>query len=227
MSVDERGRTAADSLWATTGDLDVEARLGQLHRAGQPEASRRRAVVGAAALVAALAVGAAAVRPVLDTDTAPPPATTSGLGPGYDVLATAVSPSGQLEAVATLRDGQPAVVLVRRAGSGNLRVVWSAETPQELVRTNPSRPVAVAWSPDGRRLAVLVARPPYGESATTDELRLITLDRDGSDRREVPAELGPCTCSAHAPTLSWADAEHLEVGVPRVAGSDKLRVPLS
>jgi hypothetical protein len=105
--------------------------------------------------------------------------------------------------------------------------VWSAETPQELVRENPSRPVAVAWSPDGRRLAILVARPPYGETSETDVLRLLTVDRDGSDRREVPAELGPCACSAHAPTLTWTtDGRTLEVGVPRGDGSDQVRVPL-
>jgi Tol biopolymer transport system component len=226
MTVDQRGNRAADVLWTAHADVDVEAGLAKLHRV-HGRGARRRAVAGASVLVAALAVGAAAVRPVLDHDTAPPAGSTAGLGAGYDVLATAVSPSGRLEAVATLRDGQPAVVLVRRAGSDQQRVVWSAETPQELVRQNPSRPVAVTWSPDGHRLAVLVARPPYGGTTATDELRLLTVDRDGSDRREVPAELGPCACTTHAPTLTWTtDGRTLEVGVPRGDGSDQVRVPL-
>jgi hypothetical protein len=229
MTVDRRGSRAAEVLWRTSADVDVEDRLAELHRT-HLRSRRRRSVAGAAALVGLGAVGAVTLRPALvhepTAPTAPTsPSPTSGLG--YDVVATDLSPSGQFRAWAALRDGQPAVVLVRRVGSETTRVVWSAETPQELVRANPSRPVAVTWSRDSRRVVVLVARAPYGRSSETDDLRLLTVGRDGSGRREVPARLGECACTQQVPRLAWsADGRRLEVEVPRRQGSDRISVTL-
>ena len=216
MTVDRRGRRAAESLWAEVADEDVEARLAALHRTGSRPPRRWQAPVAAAVLVGALAVGVTVVRPGDDHAAHPVAPVLPTLGTGYHVLASDLSPSGRRQAVATLRDGQPAVVLVRRLGVGRSQVVWSGETPQELVRANPSHAVAVAWSPSGRQIALLVARRPYGAGAAADDdLALLTVAPDGSGRRQVPADLGVCACADALPALTWsADGRELTVAVP-------------
>ena len=219
MTVESRGWSAAESLWAGGATVDVEERLSALHATDRTRTRRRRASVAASVLVAVVAVGTTVVRPAVDRGAEPvqpvPGPSLPDLGAGYDVLAADVSPSGRLEAVATLRTGLPSAVVVRRVGGTGQEVVWAAGTTQELVRENPSRPVAVAWAPDGRRLAVLVARPPYGGDRTTDELTLLTMDPDGRNRRDVPFDLGACTCAATLPTLAWSAAGRLDVDVPQ------------
>jgi hypothetical protein len=228
VTVESRGRNAAGSLWAGAAIVDVEERLSALHATDRTRTRRRRASVAASVLVALVAVGTAVVRPALDRGAEPvqpvPGPSLPDLGTGYDVLAADQSPSGRLEAVATLRTDLPAAVVVRRVGSTSLKVVWAAGTAQELVRENPSRPVAVAWAPDGRRLAVLVARPPYGGDGDTDELYLLTVDADGRNRRDVPADLGACTCAATPPTLAWSAGGRLDVGVPQGTTTTQHRV---
>ncbi len=219
MTIEHRGWSAAESLWAGGATVDVDERLSALHATNRTRTRRRRASVAASVHVAVVFVGTTVGRPALDRDADPvqpvPGPSLPDLGAGYDVLAADVSPSGRLEAVATLRIGVPAAVVVRRVGGTRLEVVWAAGTAQELVRENPSRPVAVAWAPDGRRLAVLVARPPYGGDGTTDELSLVTVDPDGRNRRDVPSDLGACTCAATLPTLAWSTAGRLDVDVPQ------------
>jgi hypothetical protein len=219
VTVESRGRSAAESLWAGGAAVDVEERLSALHATDRTRTRCRRAGVAASVLVAVVAVGSAVVRPALDRGADPvqpgPGPTLPDLGTGYDVLAADTAPSGRFEAVATLRAGLPAAVVVRRVGASDLEVVWAAGTAQELVRENPSRAVAVAWAPDGRRLAILVARPPYGGDGRTDELDLLTVDADGRNRRDVPADLGACTCATTLPALAWSAGGRLDVDVPQ------------
>lgn len=215
MTIDGRGRSAAESLWAEAAATDVEQRLTALHRTHAVRTRRRHTVVGASLLAAAVGMGAAVAR--LPEDRTPDPvASAPPAATMYNVLVSDTAPSGRLEALAATRQDQPAVVVVRRPGTAEQQVVWSAETAQELVRANLSRPVAVAWAPDGKRLAFLVARRPYGRNASADDdLTLLTVAPDGAGRRQVPADLGPCTCTTDLPTLTWsADGDAIAIDVP-------------
>jgi hypothetical protein len=149
------------------------------------------------------------------------------LGDGYDVVDAAVSPSGQMEAVATLRDGEAAVVLVRRADEPDQDVVWSARTPQEVGRENVSRPVSVAWAPDEHQLALLIAQVPFGQPSSREVLTLLTVSTDGSGRRVIADDVGSCECDAALPTLSWSrDGRRIEVVVPNDTGPGRYDVAL-
>jgi hypothetical protein len=212
VNVDTRGEHAARALRATTFDdsaVDPEPALEKLHRL-----HRQRMAIRGAVVVGAFAVAATAVAVVQLNGGSPDrqqPSVTADfppLGDGFEVVASALSPGGSTEAVATYREGQSAVVLVRTAGSDTLDVAWSAPTAHERGSGDLPFPAAVHWSPDGSRLAILVGQQRRRGTAGSGpvDLTLVTVNPDGT-ARDIVAEVGSCRCSRLLPTLSWAGDE--------------------
>jgi hypothetical protein len=211
------GERAARALRATTsrdGAVDVEAALESLHRL-----HRRRTAVKGAVVCGAFAVAATMIGVVQLSGAPQPPQEPAAsvefppLGDEYDVIASSLSPARTAEAVATYRDGQPAVVLVRTPGSGSFEVAWSAPTAHERGSGALPFPAAVDWSPDGARLAILVGQEQErGDGADPVTLTLLAVNSDGT-ARETVAEVGTCGCSAVLPTLTWSGDE-VAIAVP-------------
>jgi hypothetical protein len=206
VSVDSMGTRAAADLRAAS-QVDCEASLAALHRLDRRRRTQRRRATLACGLTVAVAIGMISRFDSSDGEAPEPlprPSFTP-LGGGYDVIDSDVSPTGLLEAVATFREGQPAVVLVRAADAGSYDVAWSAPTSHELGREDPPWPAAVSWRPDGSRLAVLTAqeRDVRHAAARRVELTLLTVNPDGTERRAV-AEVGTCRCSADQPAMTWS-----------------------
>jgi hypothetical protein len=213
--VDVRGQRAAEALRRTT-QVDPEARFADLHRT-----RRRRTRTWAAVIVTSVAALAATTWAYINDpperigrDEAPVVVDPS-LAPGETEIDSARSPSGTSDAVAVLREGQPAVVRVVDVGSTDQQVVWSAPTPHELGDLNLPWPAAVAWAPDAPELAIVVAqeRGPVDDTDDLVELTLVTVGADGSGRR-IDGLIGTCRCRATRPTLAWTSADQLEVLVP-------------
>ena len=218
MNADTMGERAARALRATTfqnGAVDIDAALESLHRLHR----RRRAVRGAA-VAGAFAVGATTIG-IVQFSGAPPdaqePSVTADflpLGDGYEVITSSLSPARTAEAVATYREGQPAVVLVRTAGSSSFDVAWSAPTAHERGSGDLPFPAAVGWSPDGSRIAILIGQERQRGDAVSApvDLMLLTVNPDGT-ARETVAEVGTCGCSAVLPTLTWSGDE-VAIAIP-------------
>ena len=141
------------------------------------------------------------------------------LGEGYTVIASQVSPSGTSEAVATAREGQSDVVLVRTTDPGTSDIAWSAPAAQYLGDHNVPRPAAVAWAPDGSKIAILVAleRGPVDDDPDLVDLTFLTVNPDGTERRTL-AQVGTCSCTDALPTLIWS---HNQVDVDIPDGPDR------
>lgn len=220
MNLDTRGGEAARALRATTyrgaTAVDTAAALTALRRIHRRRATVRSAAAAGAVALAVTAVTGLQLSGVLqhtsgESASAP---VLPALGSGYDVIATSVSPDGTAEAVATYRDGQTAVVLVRTPASGSTEVVWSAPTAHERGSGTTSFPAAVGWAPDGSRLAVLVGqeRPHRATGPTRVDLTLLAMDPDGTARHTV-AVVGTCQCSGALPTLAWS-ADRVAIDIP-------------
>lgn len=220
MNVDTLGTQAARALRAAaleeSAAVDTAAALRSLHRLRRGRTAVRSALVAGAVVVTAIAMGL----PFTDDSelaTREPAASPSlpALGDGYDVIASATSPDGTAEAVATYRDGQPAVVLIRTAGSTAMEVAWSAPTAHERGSGSMPFPAAVGWAPDGSRLAILVGQERQREDAapTAVDLALVTMNPDGTSRQTVVAEVGTCHCSSVLPTLTWS-ADQVSITIP-------------
>lgn len=231
MNVDLLGEQAAralrDAAVLDTAATDTDATLRTLrrrHRRGV--VSRRIALTAAvAAAVGAVAVGGLPLSEVIKRDSAAPSGTNRDfppLGDGYEIIASAVSPAGTAQAVATYREGQPAVVLLRTAGSASSDVAWSAPTAHELGDLNVPFPAAVGWAPDGSRIAILVGqeRGRVDTASHPVDLTLLTVNPDGT-ARQVVAEVGACRCSATLPTLTWS-GDQITVSIPDGPGQAEL-----
>lgn len=217
MNTDTMGERAARALRATTfqdGAVDVEAALGSLHRRHRRRTAVRRAAAVGAFAVAAATVGIVQISNALHDPQRPP--TAAGLAPlgdEYDVIASSLSPTRTAEAVATYREGQPAVVLVRTSGTSSFDVAWSAPTAHERGDDELPFPTAVEWSPDGSQIAILIGmhRDRGGRPSSVD-LVLLVVNPDGTARQTI-AEVGTCGCSAVLPTLSWS-GEQVAITIP-------------
>jgi hypothetical protein len=220
VNVDTLGNQAARALRAAalneSAAVDPAAALRSLHRL-----RRGRTAVRSALAAGAVAVTATAIMGLPFTDdsehaTQEPAASPSlpALGAGYDVIASATSPDGTAEAVATYRDGQPAVVLIRTAGSSAMEVAWSAPTAHERGTGSMPFPAAVGWAPDGSRLAILVGqeRPRELAASSPVDLALVTTNPDGTSRQTV-AQVGTCDCAGVLPTLTWS-SDRVAITIP-------------
>lgn len=216
MNLDLVGADAARQLRDSV-HVDTTEGLTSLERLLRRRTARRRAAL----LVAAAVVAATAwmVRPWAgssDDRYEPLPAPTFvPLGSEYEVIDSEVDGSGTVQVVAALREGLPSVVLVRRAGSPRLRVVWSSPTEHELGRgEHVPWPSAVSWAPDGSQIAVLVAqeRGAGTRPSTLVDLTLVTINPDGSGRHVVD-RIGTCHCTAGGPSMTWS-GDGLTVGIP-------------
>ena len=192
----ERLARAADPL-----PVDVEAGLAELHTKGEARATRRR--VAALAVAAVIAVGAVAVAwALLPRGTSPQPAAPTE--PAGMIVYTVVD-SSRAEADSSaysivLPDGAPMKLVSGNGTSFPLPVRYSPDgawvaftqegsgTGSDLIVMRPDgserRAVvsgvggtALAWSPDGTRLAFF--------ELTGGESRLATVALDGSDLREL------------------------------------------
>ena len=114
-------------------------------------------------------------------------------------------PREHRQAVATLRQDQPAVVFVRVAGSTSQDVVWSAPTQHEIGDRNLPWPVAVSWAPDEDRIAILIAqeRGRVDEKQDLVDVSLLTVAPDGTSR-ELIDEVGTCACTDRLAEMAWA-----------------------
>jgi hypothetical protein len=216
VNLDVRAERAAASLRDAT-QVDTEAGLESLYRLEGRRSTRRHVAWGvlAAVVVATVWAGHVSRAPDRDRPELTPAAGFPPLGRGYDVTDTDVSPDGDTEAVATYRDGEPAVVLVRGAGTEQSHVIWSAPTAHELGDRNVPWPAAVSWAADGSRIAILVAqeRGPRDEVLDLVDLTLVTVNSDGTGR-EVVDVIGRCWCTGDGPTVTWMDDAQVEVGIP-------------
>ena len=217
MNVDTLGERAARALRDTalygTTDVDPQAALESLHRLHRRRSALRGVVAGAVVLVAA--IGGLRLAGASEHDRPEPPAVDFPTPEdGYDVIASSVSPSGTAEAVATYREGQPAVVMVATLKSASSDVVWSAPTPHERGNSNVPFPAAIGWKPDGSRLAILVGqeRGPVDSTADPIDLTLLTVNPDGTARQSI-AEVGTCRCAAVLPTLTWTGSQ-VDISIP-------------
>ena len=219
MNVDILGERAARALRETaaqdTASLDTQSALERLRRVDRRRSAVRGVVLGTLVLVGA-AIGGAQLSGASEHDR-PDPAPFVDFPPledGYDVIASAVAPSGGAEAVATYREAQPAVVLVRTPGETTFDVVWSAPTPHELGDRNVPFPAAVGWKPDGSRIAILVGqeRGPVDRRSDLVDLTLVTVNPDGT-ARQIVAEVGTCRCASTLPAPAW-DADQVEIDIP-------------
>jgi hypothetical protein len=207
-------RAMRDTAMRDTADLDTNMAIDTLRRFGR----RRTALRGVGAVTIVLVAAAWGLQ--LSGDSGhdrPEPSRSIDFPPldeGYDVIASAVSPSGMAEAVATYREGQTAVVIVRTLERTPPDVVWSAPTPHELGDRNVPFPTAVDWAPDGSRIAILVGQEQGAVNTTADpvELTLVTANPDGTARQSV-AEVGRCRCADTLPTLTWS-GDQVEVDIP-------------
>lgn len=221
MNVDLLGARAAramrDAAALDMAAIDTDAALRTLRRRHRRRMASRRIALAAALAVGALMVGGLPF-PDVERRDAPAPSGARDdfppLGDGYEVIASAVSPAGTAEAVATYREGQPAVVLFRTSGSSSVDVAWSAPTAHELGDLNVPFPAAVGWAPDGSRIAILVGQERGRVDTVPDpvDLTLLTVDPDGT-ARQVVAEVGACRCSASLPTLAWS-GDRITVSIP-------------
>jgi hypothetical protein len=222
MNLDTLGEQAARALRAAAASdaavVDTDAALRSLReRHRRRSAVRGIALTGAAAVaVAGAVVGGPQLWEVFGNDRVEPSRAVDfpPLGPGYDVIATSVSPAGTAEAVATYREGQPAVVLLRTSGSASSDVAWSAPTAHELGDLNVPFPAAVGWAPDGSRIAILVGQERGRVDTASDpvDLTLLTVNPDGTTRQTL-GDVGTCRCSAALPTLTWS-GDQLAISIP-------------
>jgi hypothetical protein len=212
------GERAARALRATTlhdNPVETEAALQSLHRLHRQRRAIRGATVAGAIAVTATAIGVVQINGG-SHDREDPAATANfaRLGDRYEVIASSVSPAGTAEAVATYRDHQPAVVLIRTSGSSSFDVAWSAPTAHERGSGDLPFPAAVGWSPDGSRIAILVGQERERGGAVSDpvDLTLLAVNPDGTARQTI-TEVGTCRCSALLPTLTWT-ADQVAIAIP-------------
>lgn len=215
MNLDALAGRAASSLLEST-QVDTDVALDALRRLDARRTIRRRATAASAALVAVAAVGITML-PVGSRDDRqdPLPAPSfAPLGDEYDVIASETSPTGTSQVVATARDGQPDVVLVRTTDADSVDIAWSAPPAQYLGGRNAPRPAAVAWAADGSRVAIVVALERGRADDVPDlvDLTLLTVNPDGTERRTV-ARIGSCACTDALPTLTWSH-DQVEVDIP-------------
>jgi len=213
--VDARGGRAGQAL-RRAAQVDAEAWLCDLHKTRRHRVRGRNAVVLAGVVVLTVTawsyrLGHAERHEGRDGSVA--------IGPSLAIGETEVdsdrSASGSIDAVAVLRDGQPAVVRVGAVGSTDHHVVWSAPTAHELGDRNLPWPAAVEWAPDGSLLAIVVAqeRGPVDDTDDPVDLTLVTVGADGAGRR-IQGEIGTCLCRAGRPILSWTGADQLKAQIP-------------
>jgi len=207
-------RALRDTAVHDTADLDTDKAIDALHRIGR----RRTAQRGMVAVTIGLVAAAWGLQVSGDAGHGrPEPAPAVDFPPledGYEVIASAVSSSGDSQAVATYREGQTAVVIVRPLDRNQSDVVWSAPTPHELGDRNVPFPTAVDWAPDGSRIAILVGQEQGAVDSSADpvELTLVTANPDGTARQRV-AEVGRCVCATTLPTLTWS-GDQVEITIP-------------
>lgn len=217
MTIDAVAERAARELRASAAGSDVlaiEAGLADLCRRSSRRTTGRVVGLAVTGVVAAAAVWAGSppgagpdrVQPLPAADFPP-------LGGLFDVIAVDDAPSGETQVVATRRDGQPSVVVVRTRRTPALDVVWSAPTSHELGDREVPFPAAVAWAPDESAIAIVVAQPRGRREERTGliDLQLVTVAPDGSGRRLVGA-IGTCRCTDALPTMEWAG--RIVVAVP-------------
>jgi hypothetical protein len=213
--VDARGVRAGQAL-RRAAQVDAEAWLHDLQRTRRHRARVRNGVVLAGVVV--LAATSWSYRPG-QTERPGSDRGSVAIGPRLTLGETEVdsdrSASGARDAVAVLREGQPAVVRVGVAGSTDQHVVWSAPTAHELGDRNLPWPAAVEWAPDGSLLAIVVAQERGRVDDIDDpvELTLVTVGADGAGRR-IAGDVGTCLCRDTRPVLSWTGANQLEVLIP-------------
>lgn len=212
--VDLRGERAGDAL-RRAAQVDAAERLVHLHRTRRHRTRRRAAaLVLGTALVTTAVWGRALDRADETTGTeVARPAIHAALGPGATVVDVSRSPSGEVDAVVALRDGLPSVVAVVPVTTSQASVVWSAPTAQEADERNLPRAAAVAWAPDGSRLAILLATPRHGAGPADVGLTLVTVAPDGSGR-ELLGSVGRCECDQGALDLLWRSNDQVEVVIP-------------
>ena len=218
MNLDAVAERAARALLDTavrdTADVDTDKAIDTLHRVGR----RRTAQRGMVAVTIGLVAAAWGLQLSGDSGHGrPEPAPAVDFPPlddGYEVIASAVSPSGKAASGGHIPGGSDRCRHRPHPRPEPIR--------RRVERADPSRAGRPQRAlPHGRGLGpgrIQDRHPGRSGAGAVDaiadpvELTLVTANPDGTARQSV-AEMGRCACVAALPTLTWS-GDQVEINIP-------------